>query len=77
MPASETVETTKTGIVKILGSGLLPEMEVALQLLIAAVDARHGVASRRTFKTGNLVESLIGMIQNLSENSTPFFWGHL
>ena len=45
VPASETVETTKTGIVKFLGSGLLPEMEVALQLLIAAADTRHGVAS--------------------------------
>ena len=40
---SETVETIKTGIVKFLGSGLLPEMEVALQLLIAAADTRHGV----------------------------------
>ena len=44
VPASETVETTKTGIVKFLGSGLLPEMEVALQLLIAAADTRHGVS---------------------------------
>jgi len=44
-PASETVETTKTGIVKFLGSGLLPEMEIALHLLIGAADTRHGVAS--------------------------------
>ena len=41
---SETVETIKTFIVKFLGSGLLPEMEVALQLLIAAADTRHGVS---------------------------------
>jgi len=45
VPPSETVEVTKTGIVKFLGSGLLPEMEVALQLLIAAADSRHTVAS--------------------------------
>lgn len=45
VPASETVEVTKTGIVKFLGSGLLPEMEVALHLLIGAADTRHGVAS--------------------------------
>ena len=78
VPASETVETTKTGIVKFLGSGLLPEMEVALQLLIAAADTRHGVSCTSGIqKTGNLVESLIGMIQKLSENYTPFFWGHL
>ena len=44
-PASETVEVTKTGIVKFLGAGLLPEMEVALHLMIGAADTRHGVAS--------------------------------
>lgn len=42
---SETVEMTKTGIVKFLGSGLLPEMDIALHLTIAAADTRHGVAS--------------------------------
>ena len=45
VPPSETVEVIKTGIVKLLGSGLLPEMEVALQLLIAAANSRHTVAS--------------------------------
>ena len=42
---SEVLETNKTGIVKFLGSGLMSEMEVALHLLIAAADTRHGVAS--------------------------------
>ena len=45
VPPSETVEVTKTGIVKLRGSGLLPEMEVALQLRIAAADSRHTLAS--------------------------------
>lgn len=45
VPASESVEVTKTGIVKLLGTGMLPEMEVAVHLTIAAADTRHGVAS--------------------------------
>ena len=70
VPASETVETTKTGIVKFLGSGLLPEMEVALQLLIAAADTRHGVSCTSDIqKTGNLVESLIGILELVRKNS--------
>ena len=36
VPPSETVEVTKTGIVKLRGSGLLLEMEVARQPRIAA-----------------------------------------
>ena len=44
-PASETVEVTKTGIVKFLGTGMLPEMEIAVHLTVAAADTRHGVAS--------------------------------
>ena len=35
------VEVTKTGIVKFLGSGLLPEMEVAIHLLVGASDTRY------------------------------------
>jgi hypothetical protein len=31
-PTAETVETTKTGLVHFFGSGLLPEMEVAICL---------------------------------------------
>jgi len=42
---AEKVEVTKTGIVKFLGSGLLPEMEVAIHLLVGVSDTRHGVAS--------------------------------
>ena len=41
----ESLETTKAGLVKFLGSQLLPEMEVALHLTVAAADTRHGVAS--------------------------------
>lgn len=37
---AEQLETTKTGLVKFLGSGLLPEMEVAIHLLVAASDTR-------------------------------------
>ena len=44
-PPAEKVETTKVGLVKFLGSGLLPEMEVAIHLLVGASDTRHGVAS--------------------------------
>ena len=45
VPPSETVEVTKTGVVKFLGTGMIPEMEIALHLTIAAADTRHGVAS--------------------------------
>jgi len=44
-PPAEKVETTKVGLVKFLGSGLLPEMEIAIHLLVGASDTRHGVAS--------------------------------
>jgi len=42
---AERLETTKTGVVKFCGSGLLPEMDIGLHLVIAAADSRHGVAS--------------------------------
>ena len=42
---AESLETTKAGLVKFLGSQMLPEMEVALHLSVAAADTRHGVAS--------------------------------
>ena len=45
VPAAESLEQTKTGLVKFLGSQLIPEMEVALHLTVAAADTRHGVAS--------------------------------
>ena len=44
-PSSESVEVTKAGLVKFLGGGLVPEMEIALHLVIGAADTRHGVAS--------------------------------
>ena len=37
---AEVVEETKTGTVKFCGSGLLPEMEVAIHLLIGSSDTR-------------------------------------
>jgi len=42
---AEKVETTKTGIIKFIGAGLLPEMEVAIHILVGAADTRHGVTS--------------------------------
>ena len=45
LPSSESVEGTKHGLVKFLGAGLLPEMDVAMHLLVGTADTRHGVAS--------------------------------
>ena len=38
---AEKVETTKTGIIKFIGAGLLPEMEVAIHILVGAADTRY------------------------------------
>ena len=40
VPVAESLEATKTGLVKFLGSQLLPEMDVALHLTVAAADTR-------------------------------------
>ena len=42
---AEDLEKTKVGLVKFIGKGLLPEMDVALHLIIAMADTRHTVAS--------------------------------
>lgn len=41
----EQLEKNKVGLVKFLGSGLMPEKDVAMHLLIAMADTRHRVAS--------------------------------
>ena len=73
---SETVETIKTGIVKFLGSGLLPEMEVALQLLIAAADTRHGVSCTSDIQNWQL-SGVIDWndLELVRKTLLPFFWG--
>ncbi len=42
---AEDLEKTKVGIVKFIGKYLLPEMEVALHLIVAMADTRHVVAN--------------------------------
>ena len=43
--AAEILEKRKCDLVKFLGMGLLPDMEVALPLLVSSSDTRHSVAS--------------------------------
>ena len=42
---SEVLEKRKCSIVKFLGTGLLPDMDIALPLLISTSDSRHSVAT--------------------------------
>ena len=44
LPA-DVLEKRKCSIVKFLGSGLLPDMDIALPLLVSSTDTRHSVAS--------------------------------
>jgi len=43
--SAEELEFTKTGLVKFLGSSLVPEMEVAVHLVVGSADTRHSVAT--------------------------------
>ena len=42
---AEILEKRKCNVVKFLGTGLLPDMEVAMPLLVSSSDTRHSVAS--------------------------------
>ena len=42
---AEDLEKAKVGIVKFLGKCLLPEMDVAIHLIVAMADTRHSVAN--------------------------------
>ncbi len=42
---AEDLERGKTNVVKFLGKYLLPEMDIALHLIVAMADTRHSVAN--------------------------------
>ena len=50
-PSAEELEATKTGLVRFLGCGVVPEMEVAVHLVVASADTRHSVATTAEAET--------------------------
>ena len=73
----KTMEVTKTGIVKFLGSGLLLEMEVARQPLIAAADNKQTVASPADAQNKQLSGVIDWNDPELVRKPYSLFWGTL
>ena len=42
---AEDLEKAKSSVIKFIGKNLLPDMDVALHLIVAMADTRHSVAN--------------------------------
>ena len=73
----KTMEVTKTGIVKFLGYGLLLEMEVARQPLIAAADNKQTLASPADAQNKQISGVIDWNDPELVRKPYSLFWGTL
>lgn len=54
-PSAEQLEQIKLGIVKFIGGGVFPDMDVLIHLIVAAADTRFSVANAADLELKKIV----------------------